>query len=175
MKRWLLLAFALGPALLGALTTRSSAVKQILQESFQPFADCAAGSGYCPNAQLIKKIDSSPTHSAGDHDIHALTVNEPGNDPRFVVREVGIANCLYSINFAILKIHQHEKWTAAEVRIYSRIQTGRIVCRKCNAHRVSPFFIQEMLMIPLPLHLLPFDCRLRGRAELPVFAAQICR
>jgi hypothetical protein len=152
----------------------SNAVKQILQESFQPLADCAAGSGYCSNAQLIKKNDSSPTHSTGDYDIHALTVNEPGNDSRFVIREVGIANCLYLINFAILKIHQHKKRTAAEVRVYSRIQTGRIVYRKRNAHRIS-LLIREMLMIHLPLCLLPFDCGLRGGAELGVLAAQICR
>jgi hypothetical protein len=75
-----------------------------------PFCSC----GYSDSV-LVKEADSPPTHTAAEHHINSMIVDELRNHTRLVLLSERVVYTLYGLYILVIHIHKHAAWAAPKV------------------------------------------------------------
>jgi hypothetical protein len=76
----------------------------------RPICSC----GY-PDSVLVKEADSPPTHTAAEHHVNCVTMDELRNHARLVLLSERVVYTFNGLDLLVLHIHKHVARTATKV------------------------------------------------------------
>jgi hypothetical protein len=111
-----------------AFGARFDTVQLTPQVAFQGLAYASGRACDRLNVVLLEKTYRAAAHTAGQHDIGSLAMDEAGHLARGMVAVIGIVNCRNGFDFLAFNVNQDETHAPSEMGTDGAVQTVPVVC-----------------------------------------------